>query len=199
MYNIFLMYHLEPSGTQLKGASIKARLDYLEEEHGPETLREVLGCLPEGERSRLENGVLPSTWYPLELHGSLDGAIASVLDPMHPVEVFRVLGRASADRNLNSFHRIFLQGRDPKDVLASFPSIRRTNYSDGEASYQAVDETHVALCVSGASGHTVADCASTAGYFERAIELLGGSSPTVELSKCRERGDPVCEFLCSWH
>jgi predicted hydrocarbon binding protein len=42
------------------------------------------------------------------------------------------------------------------------------------------------------------DCESTAGYFERAIELAGGRQPKVELARCRHRGDDFCEFRCGW-
>jgi hypothetical protein len=34
--------------------------------------------------------------------------------------------------------------------------------------------------------------------FERAIELIGGREATVELGRCRDRGDALCEFHCRW-
>jgi predicted hydrocarbon binding protein len=76
--------------------------------------------------------------------------------------------------------------------------VRATYYSDGEASCERTGDSAAVLRVAGARSHSQADCESTAGYFERGIELLGGQDPVIELSRCRGRGDELCEFRCRW-
>lgn len=193
-----MMYSTPTSGTLVKGASIRARLKFVEQEYGPDQFGQIIASLSEQDQSTIGIGVLPSTWYPLELNGRLDEAVAQVLDPDDPLRIFRLLGKASAEKNLQSFHRIFLRGQGPHDILKSFPSVRRTYYSDGSATYTMENEKSGTLCVTGASSHTRSDCVSTAAYFERAIELMGGRSARAELKRCRDFGDASCEFHCQW-
>lgn len=188
----------ESTGTRVKGASLIARLQYLTERGGGELLERVLGRLSAADRKILESRPLPSSLFPLELNARLDEAIAQVLNPGDPTAVYRELGRASAEQNLHKFHAIFLQGRDPHDLLSGFPAVRATYYSDGEASYERTGDSAGTFRVVGAGSHSRPDCESTAGYFERAIELLGGKEAKVELGRCRDRGDDLCEFRCRW-
>jgi len=76
--------------------------------------------------------------------------------------------------------------------------VRATYYSDGDASYERAGDSGGTFRVVGARSHSRPDCESTAGYFERGIELMGGKDVKVELSRCRDRGDEVCEFRCQW-
>lgn len=184
--------------TMVKGASILARIEHIQKTHGDDILAAVLATMAPADRAILEARVLPATPYPLTLNGRLDEAIAQVLDPIHPHAVFHELGRASAERNLTSVHRIFTRGTAPHDLLENFPSVRRTYYSDGEASYERTDEHHGVLHVVGASSHTSPDCLSTAGYFERGIELLGGKGASVMVQCRRDAGHRECVFTCSW-
>lgn len=184
--------------TMVKGASILARTEHVRTAYGPDTLEAVFSTLDAADRAILEAHVLPATPYPLSLNGRFDEAIAHVLDPEHPLAVYHALGRASAERNLTSVHRIFTRGSAPHDLLESFPSVRRTYYSDGEASYERTDERHGVLHVVGAASHTSADCLSTAGYFERGIELLGGKEASVVVQCRRDGGRRECVFVCSW-
>jgi uncharacterized protein (TIGR02265 family) len=188
----------DASGTRVKGASLLARLEYVDERGGPELRARVLELLPAADRKTLEGRPLPSSLFPLELNARLDEAIARCLDPRNPAAVYRQLGRASAERNLRKLHAIFLAGRGPHDLLSAFPAVRATYYSDGKASYEKAADAAGTLRVAGARSHSEPDCESTAGYFERAIELVGGKDAVVELSRCVGRGDAACEFRCRW-
>ncbi|MDA8021188.1 MAG: DUF2378 family protein [Thermoanaerobaculia bacterium] len=184
--------------TSIKGASILARLDYIRDAHGIETLDRVLESLESADRELLSGSVLPSQAYALELNGRLDVAIASIVAPdKDQALVFRELGRASAERNLTSIHSIFLTGHDPHDLLRKYPAVRRTYYSDGVATYEWIDASRGVLRVRGAVSHTQADCESTAGYYERALALVGVDDPRVDL-RCRTSPSGTCEYHCSW-
>jgi len=141
---------------------------------------------------------LPGSFFPLELNERLDEAIAHSVNPLDPSGVYRELGRASAQKNLLKFHAVFLRGQNPHAVLAGFPAVRGTYYSDGTASYDRTGDTGGVLRVKGASSHSWPDCESTAGYFERAIALVGAKEVRVELARCCGRGDELCEFRCGW-
>jgi uncharacterized protein (TIGR02265 family) len=184
--------------TRIKGASLLARLEYVTEKGGPQLLARVLARLPEADRKVLEGKPLPASFFPLELNERLDVAIAHAVNPLDPTGVYRELGRASAQKNLQTFHQIFLRGHSAHSLLEGFPAVRATYYSDGTASYDRTGDTSGVLRVKGASSHSLPDCESTAGYFERAIELVGARDARVELARCRGRGDALCEFRCGW-
>lgn len=185
-------------GTRIKGASLLARLEYVTEKGGPELLERVLAGLAPADRKVLEGPPLPGSSFPLALNERLDEAIAHAVNPLDLLGVYRELGRASAQKNLRKLHAIFLRGRNPHAVLEGFPAVRATYYSDGTASYERSSDTGGVLRVKGASSHSLPDCESTAGYFERAIELVGAQDVRVELARCRYRGDALCEFRCGW-
>jgi uncharacterized protein (TIGR02265 family) len=185
-------------GTRIKGASLLARLEYVTEKGGPQLLERVLARLAPADRKVLEGRPLPGSFFPLELNERLDEAIARAVNPLDPLGVYRELGRASAQKNLQKFHAIFLRGQNPHALLEGFPAVRGTYYSDGTASYDRTSDTSGILRVKGASSHSRPDCESTAGYFERAIELVGAQDARVDLARCRGRGDAQCEFRCGW-
>lgn len=184
--------------TRIKGASLLARLEYVTEKGGAELLGRVLARLPAADRKVLEGNPLPSSFFPLDLNERLDEAIAQAVSPLDPVGVYRELGRASAQKNLQRFHQVFLRGHSAHALLEGFPAVRATYYSDGTASYARSSDTSGILRVEGASSHSLPDCESTAGYFERAIELVGARQARVEVARCRGRGDALCEFRCGW-
>ncbi len=185
-------------GTRIKGASLLARLDYVTEKGGMPLLDRVLATLPAADRKILAENPLPSSFFPLDLNQRLDEAIARAVNPLDPLGVYRELGRASAQKNLQKFHQIFLRGHSAHALLEGFPAVRATYYSDGTASYDRTSDTSGVLRVKGASSHSPPDCESTAGYFERAIALVGAKDARVELAHCRGRGDTLCEFRCGW-
>ena len=185
-------------GTAIKGASLQARLRYVENLAGADALSRILGTLSSADRKTLQHGLWPSSLCDLELSARLDEAIAQEMDPENPVAVFRELGRSSADRNLRGVHKVFARGQSPHDFLSSFPSVRATYYSDGVGTFRKTGDATAIFRVSGATSQTTADCESTAGYLQRAIEILGGQNAYVEHPKCSGRGDDYCEFSCGW-
>lgn len=186
------------SRTHIKGASLLARLEFVKERGGPDLMRRVLARLSPPDRALVEGRILAASFFPLDLNQRLDEAIAHAVNPLDPSGVYRELGRASAEKNLAKIHQIFLREKTPHAVLEGFPAVRATYYTDGAAHYARTGETSGSLSVEGASYHSQADCESTAGYFERALELAGAKDVKVTLALCRGRGDRRCELACVW-
>ena len=179
--------------TLIKGSSIKARLEYISSTYGDEMLEKILSCMNEEDQKQLKGLVSVISQYPLSLNARLDEAIAKVVDPNNPIKVYRDLGKASAEANLTTIHKTFIKGGDPHDVLKRFPSVRSQYYSEGTAHYERHSEKEGVLKLQGAD-FTIQDNESTAGYFERAIELMGGRNVLVDVdSKSSE-----CTYKFSW-
>ncbi len=178
--------------TKIKGSSIRARLRFLEENH-PGLLPAILDRLSESEAKELTGLLLAPNFYSLSLISNLDEAIARELDSANPIQVYRRLGRASAKDNLTTNHAALVRGDGPHEILARYPSVRRLYYSDGNAEYERLNEKRGVLRLSDAD-FTVQDNESTAGYFQQAIEMLGGESVVVEVRAVSRN----CELEFSW-
>jgi uncharacterized protein (TIGR02265 family) len=184
-------------GTLIKGTTLLARFHFLDEA-GRGMKQRVLDTLAPADRDQLSRLVLPVREYPLELNARLDEAIARVLFPGEPVrQVFRRLGRASADRNTTRFHGSFSSG-DAEEVLARVTKIRRQFFNDGDVRYVRIAPGEGRIEIWNAATVTTADCESSAGYMERMIELAGAKDVSMTHDKCVLDGAPCCEFPCRW-
>ncbi len=179
--------------TRIKGASIRARLEYVRKNHGEDILQEIISSLKPDFQESLGKQISPLSFYPLELNARLDEAISKVIEPGNPVEAYRRLGRESAEANLTSVHKTFVFGDNPHKVLKRYPSVRRTYYTDGTGTYEKTGEKSGHLKLED-SDFTLQDDESTAGYFERGIELMGGRNVKVEVKRSARQ----CEYFFSW-
>jgi uncharacterized protein (TIGR02265 family) len=158
----------------------------------------VLARLRPEDAKVLRGTILPIAWYPLELYVRLDRAIAEVLSPDDPERIFRQMGRASAETNLNGPHRNFLRPGDPHAMLANAQAILRVYYDQGRRTYERTGERTAVLRTYGVEGLTRTECLTNCGWHERAIELCGGQQVRVVESCCSGDGSSYCEYRCSW-
>ena len=190
-------YHRTVIETFIKGTSLAGRRAYVLARWGKERWDELVAGFPKDDR-RILISILPVREYPLSLCARVDEEIARLAGAGERVRTFRDLGRASADANLGAVHASLVRGRTPHALLMSFPRVRSQYYSDGHATAVEVAPGNIQLEVIGAASVTEPDCESTAGYFERAIELVGAAGAQVEHVECRARGGRTCRFACTW-
>ena len=79
---------------QIKGAVLKSRLAFVQENFGKDGLQRVLASLPEGDQRTLKM-LFTSNWYPFEMGKALDDAIVRVFGG-GKAQFFERLGAASA-------------------------------------------------------------------------------------------------------
>ena len=182
----------------IKGNVLLARLKYVREAGGEPALQAILARLPADDAKVLAGWVLPISWYPLDLYLRLDDAIASVMSPHDRETVFLAMGRASADANLSGPQRPFVREGDPHFLLQAAPQIYAAYYAVGRRTYARTGPTSGVLTTHEAENVTETDCLTVVGWHVRAIELCGGKDVQVVESRCRARGDDVCEYRCAW-
>jgi uncharacterized protein (TIGR02265 family) len=187
-----------PAGPRIKGNVLLSRIAFVRGHGGEEALQAVLSRLPAADQAILRGWILPISWYPLALNLRLDDAIAGVLSPEDRSRVFLEMGRASADANLKGPHRPFVKPGDPHFLLASAPQIYAAYYGVGRRTYERTGETAAVLRTFDAESVTPTDCLTVVGWHVRAIELCGGKDVRVAETRCRSRGDPHCEYHCTW-
>lgn len=180
------------------GNILLARRTFVLARGGLRVWERILSRLPEDDRKALRRTMLVTTTYPLELNLRLDEAIAQELSPGDPKRAFLEMGRASAEVNLRGPHKAFLKEGDPQHLLSFAETIYAYYYGEGRRTYQKTGPTSAVLTTHNAPRATPGDCLTVVGWHERAIELSGGRNVKVVETKCRSRGQLVCEYQCSW-
>jgi uncharacterized protein (TIGR02265 family) len=180
----------------IKGSVLQSRLTFVEKELGAAVVERLLTLLAPGDREELRH-LLASRWYPFDLGSRLDEAIARVAGQSRQ-EIFRKLGRASADANLGGPHRAFLRRNDPLGFLENTEVLYPFYYQTGRRTFEVKGPAEGVLTTFDAETYSTADCLTVCGWYERALELCGATEARVEETQCRARGDEVCRYHLRW-
>ena len=182
--------------SRIRGSVLAARLKFLEKELGRDAVARLSTLLEPGDAAELEH-LLASRWYPFELGARLDEAIARVMGRSRD-EVFRALGRASAESNLGGAHRAFLRPNDPLAFLQTTEILYPFYYESGRRTFEALGPREGVLTTYDAPSASAADCETVCGWYERALEMCGARQVQVVEELCRARGDAVCRYRLRW-
>lgn len=185
------------SGMHVKGGLLRARFLFILLNHGADVWARVLQDLPEVERESLKEIVLDN-WYPLGTLDLVDRAIATELgDSENEDEVFDRLGEFSATSALSGPYSSLINP-DVHSFLSQSAMIHHAYQDFGKASYEPLSETSGLLTIQYDQAPPVSFCVSGSSYFRHAVELCGARSARVTHTRCRARGDAVCEFYFTW-
>jgi uncharacterized protein (TIGR02265 family) len=180
------------------GNILLARHAFVKAKGGEQLWQRVLSHLPAEDQKLLRRTLLVTSSYPLELNLRLDEAIARELHPGEPERAFLEMGQSSAEVNLRGPHKPFLRQADPHYLLSFTEMIYAYYYNEGRRTYEKTGPTSATLTTHDAPPATPGDCLTVVGWHQRAIELSGGKNVKVVETRCRSKGDTVCEYRCSW-
>jgi len=180
----------------IKGSVLASRLEFVRKELGEAGLERVFERLPAEDHVILSAPLLTAGWYPFPLGERLDLAIADEIGM--GARIFRVLGAYSAAHNLGAVHRGYVRDQDPHGLLRQAASIYRLYYDSGRRTYERLGPKKAVLRTYDSRTFSIPDCATVAGWHEKAIEMCGGLRPRVTETHCRARGQGICEYVCEW-
>ncbi|HTC23335.1 MAG TPA: TIGR02265 family protein [Gemmatimonadales bacterium] len=181
---------------QVKGAVLKSRIAFIEENFGKDAVQQVLATLPPDDQ-RPFRLLFTSNWYPFELGKRLDDAIVRVVGQGR-ADFFERLGAASAEKNLSSLHAGYLTPGDPQAFLGKAPQIYSLYYETGRREYTATGPTAGTLTTYDAETFSAPDCLTVVGWYRRALELCGAKRVSVVEDECRAKGGAVCRYRVRW-
>jgi len=184
----------EPIGS-VKGVVIKSRLAFVQAQMGEEAAQSVLAKLSPEDQKALSM-IMSNLWYPFSVNERLDTAIAAEMGMGE--RVFKMMGEKSAEQNLGTVHRALIANRDPQGLLKRSAQIYQMYYNTGRREYEKLSEKAGKLTTRDSQTFSHPDCLTVVGWHEKAIGMCGGRNARVTESKCRARGDAVCEYMCEW-
>lgn len=187
--------HQDYSSMHIKGGLLRARFLFVIMNHGPDMWAHILTSLSEEDRAALKEIILDN-WYPLRILNVIDRAIADELGGEQE-EIFERLGEFSATSSLSGPYSSLLNP-DIHSFLSQSALIHRSYQDFGSAVYEPLSETSGLLTINYDQIPPVSYCLSGTSYFRHAIELCGARSARITHTRCRSRGDAVCEFYITW-
>jgi len=184
---------------RIKGAAIRARLEYVREVFGEDALGRVIESLDDMDQVILTGKVLPSIWYPFQVLASFDEAVRRILGGGGH-EVFEQAGEHVARQHAKSIYRVFFRETEPARVLRLASCIVANYYSGlGKLSVRTGgDGESEKLQVGGASVSARPYCVTLLAYFRTVLESCTGLEIHARETRCSCWGDEVCEFDFAW-
>jgi predicted hydrocarbon binding protein len=184
------------AGGRVKGAMVRAHLQFVRDQLGEPVLALTLKALPPEVAAELQ-GILATTWCTFESLIVLDRTIARVAG-RDEHDLVRELGRYSAQINLSTIYRAFHRD-DIHDFFRNSAMLHRKFQDFGDCEYEQVAKTHGRISIRNSTCYSPSYCSSEAGYLEQVIAAHGGTSASVTESACQGAGDDRCTFELRWH
>lgn len=183
--------------TNVKGTALTSTLRFVEERFGKDGLQAVRAELPAESRAILESGVLVSSWYPLPLLLAIMRSAQARFGAAQP-DLYRQLGRASADYALTGVYRIFFRFGSPQFIISRAAAVWQKYYDTGEMAAVVAEKGHAVVEIRGFKDPAVELCERIGGWMERTLELSGAEVKHIIHEPCAARGGPVCRYEGWW-
>ena len=183
------------TGGRVKGAMVRAHLQFVRDRLGEPALAATLKALPAPVAAEV-HGALASTWCAFESLIVLDRTIARVAN-RDERDLLRELGRYSAEINLSTIYRAFHRD-DIHEFFRNSAMLHRKFQDFGDCEYEPVGKTQGRISIRNATCYSPAYCTSETGYLEQVIATHGGTSASVTESACQCAGDDRCTFELGW-
>lgn len=183
---------------RIKGAAIRARLEFLRGVHGEEAVARSIATLDQMDQVILTGTLLPSIWYPFHVLANLDDAVRRELgDGGH--EMFENAGEHVARQHARSIYKVFFRETDPERVLKLSTCIFANYWSGlGRVTVRPLAGGTSRVQVSDAPVAARSNCVTTLAYFRTVLEECCRVKISARETRCRCWGDDACEFEYTW-
>lgn len=179
-----------------KGSTVLATVAYLRRTAGGDVADAILAELPEAERRRLTD-VAATDEVPWSALSALLSAANVALAPEDP-EWIETVGGYSIESLGIEYYGGILRKADPLEFLTQPVSLFQLYYHPGNMEVVQHGTGFAVLRLVGFDHGNVLFCRRQTGGLRRALELAGGTAPTVRHVRCTEEGDAFCEWELSW-
>jgi hypothetical protein len=181
----------------VKGSALSSRVLWVQLGHGTTGLNRLLAQSSPELRANIESGLHKARWYPFDQFVELNVLIDRLFGN-GDLGLIRELGRHGADANMTTIYRLFYKVGTVHWILGRAVRLWSAHYDSGYLEVMTRGPRGAVGRIRGfATPHEV-HCLSVAGWCERCVELSGGGEPKVMETRCRTRGDEVCQLEMTW-
>ncbi|MDQ3035345.1 MAG: protein kinase [Myxococcota bacterium] len=182
---------------ELKGSLVIAALEHLETAHGSEGFAQIQEHLDPESRARIATVILPMAWLPMSLYEQLLRGAERVAGGGEGSTASSV-GRATADRELPTTHRLFMQTASPSAAAERIPQLYRLYHSRGEAKVLPTPGGGVRVEIDCGAPESLPYAWAISGFWQRMLELTGAREVRSSVVSCRGRGDDRTAIALRW-
>ena len=182
---------------EIKGSAVKSIPEFIKKNH-PDKYNGWLSSLPEESRTIFQETVLPANWYSLKDAGIIPTEKLGELLYNDAMKGAWNCGRFSAEVALTGLYKFFIKAASPFFIISKASKIFSTYYQPSVMEVTDKGNDWVILQISRFDEpHPVIEN-RIAGWIEKAMQIHGVSSVTVDFSKSMTRGDEVTEIRVTW-
>ena len=181
----------------VKGSALSSRILWVELEQGAAGIDKLLGACSEALRTTLDAGVKKERWYPFDQFIELNLVIDRIFG-RGDLAMVKPLGRYGADANLTTIYRLFFKVGSTTWILGRAVRLWSAHYDCGFLDVLTRGPRNAVMRIRGFPTPHQVHCLAVAGWCERSIELSGGKRVAVIESRCRTRGDDLCQLDLAW-
>lgn len=181
----------------MKGSALASRVLWVQLGHGAAGVARLRAAASEALAAALDAGFEKARWYPIRVFLELNVLIDRLFGT-GDLSLVRELGRHGADANLTTIYRLFYKVGTTHWLLGRAVRLWSAHYDSGYLEVLTQGPRAAVLRIHAFAQPDRAHCLSVIGWCERSIELSGGTSVQVVESRCRTRGDDVCQLEATW-
>lgn len=157
--------------------------------------------LPESLHHYFESRILATSWHPEEDYLALMRVVIKLL-PGSPgvtgLEVWEAAARRTNQVYFEGPYKSLIYQGDPQRSLSKLHSLWRMRHDTGEVSVVADGDHAARIELRGYALVSAESCALSQGTFWGVLSYSGALEITLAHTRCRARGDELCEWRASW-
>jgi hypothetical protein len=178
---------------QVKGTAVQASMRYARERFGEAPLARVVDALSDADRTALGQGVLASSWYPMEAFLHFMQEAQRQLGAQEADVVGR-MGRASCDYGLTTVYKIFFKVGSPGFIISRAARVFASYYDTGDLKVVESEAGRAVIELTALEGGAPQFCERIYGWMQRTLERAGTKGLRLAHTACVHRGDAACRF-----
>jgi hypothetical protein len=189
---------------RIKGAAIRAFIEWYAHEHDLERLKAAIRQLPEEAQASFDFtheslGVLPSTWFEAtDVHGILD-ELTQGLAPSAYDALARAAAHATVQAMMSGVQKIIFTKFMTPGAYAKFANVAfHLNYDSGSVTSEKLGPRRHAGTVHGWTAHHPFLCRMHIGIKLQIYVAMGCSGAHIERRFCSSDGDDHCGSIITW-
>lgn len=181
----------------MKGSALASRVSWVQLGHGEAGMQRLRAAATPQLAAILDAGVEKARWYPLRQFFELNVLIDRLFG-RGDLALVKELGRHGASANLPTIYRLFYKVGTTHWILGRAVRLWGAHYDTGYLEVFTRGARGAVLRIHAFAQPDLAHCLSVAGWCERSIELSGGRAVQLTETRCRTRGDEICQLEATW-
>ncbi|MCL4558799.1 MAG: hypothetical protein M1491_09305 [Deltaproteobacteria bacterium] len=177
---------------QVKGIAVLGLIKFIKK-NMKDALPKIVASLPPETKKYMDEHILLTEWYPYKLYTDLLKTMDKVIgrgDLSYCIEQ----GRLSAQHDLSTVYRIFLNFVSPRLIVTKAMSIWNSYYDAGQVEAGMLADNGISVTIKEFPDIDIAHVKNAQGWLEQFLVMCKFKEVKSGIEKCQCYGDPFTEL-----